>query len=1003
MRKGKIITRTFTDPNYLFADTGLNKNCLHIVPSQEMIQGHRSVGTYAADFAQGGWQLLTTKALENAFYGDWLGAKDSLCDKKLQQIVEVGEMLAELEPDRLIPIKQSCGTEVVLEIDENLRQSMEHNTASMVEALRKFSELGLQPDGIALAGLSTSQLIVVYLYQQICRNPDSSFKFNRLHTRQQVEEALDRAVSETISKRFAANKSKQKQALAGYENLSAKDTIIFDSVFQLTPTLLSAIFDLRDAGYTVYLLYNYRTEPELRPFYECWMDMYRLFDSAEFKVNTQLHPPVNPENYKLAMALGSVASGRYPAEYADALSRTKFFEFSSVTEYANYVDRSFREALETEKAKTQKIYQNTLHYMPEMHYAASRKATSILRAYHPQQFGDRTLLDYPLGKCLAALVKMWNPEKWILEIKNMGLLGDCLRGYPSPDMDCLTNVNTFNTLRSCFDSCTTLDEVIAITGRILGQKENSTENVPFACLSLHQVTVQELTGFLHTLQQMNETARLLFACTEERVEFYEKIKGVMELLLGQESLDEKSRDMYAASLKSLLMRAKDLLEEIPDEQSPSTVSTENKQLRMMLNEILNITETDSSSAKWIIHDLVQIDGDILVQPAPGISRTNHFGFLSDQDLCGNPDDLLPWPLDMRFFDNVVLEDQSHTIFRIYRQSILSSLDFPKYALIYGLLFSRDPVTLSYVKQVGCNDKGKDREPYYLFRLLGLKPHRIALENDCKSTDLSPYAYQSDTAETEYHETLAEDSYPAQICTFRYIAERLISRKTCYADRFSMVAYIKSCLMYLVLKSMVLYDGDQFLPESLEALHTIVRNAASEVFGGEDFGKLCSLGFLTESELHEIRHDVTHQSQIRAYKIIKCICKKLYNSITAENPRQAFLLEPEARILDNADVQSITQKDPDGSTVRILDRAAYLRKAVENYGKNTALYPNDSAFFESTEGQQNPQQLWMTNNLYDRYANFDVHKTTDRNGDKERFSCSLCTCKPFCPHGLTSIT
>ena len=238
MRKGKIITRTFTDPNFLFADTGLNKNCLHIVPSQEMIQGHRSVGTYAADPEQGGWQLITTKTLENAFYGDWFGASDSFCDRKLQQIVEVGEMLAELEPDRLIPSKQSCGTEVVLEIDENLRQSMEHNTASMVEALRRFCELALEPDGFALAGLSTSQMIVVYLYQQICRNPESAIKFERLQTRQKVEEALDRAVSETISKRFAANKSKQKQALAGYEHLCAKDTIIFDSVFQLTPTLL---------------------------------------------------------------------------------------------------------------------------------------------------------------------------------------------------------------------------------------------------------------------------------------------------------------------------------------------------------------------------------------------------------------------------------------------------------------------------------------------------------------------------------------------------------------------------------------------------------------------------------------------------------------------------------------------------------------------------------------------------------------------------------------------
>ena len=106
MRKGKIITRTFTDPNYLFADTGLNKNCLHIVPSQEMIQGHRSVGTYAADPEQGGWQLITTKTLENAFYGNWFGVSDTFCDRKLNQIVEVGEMLA--HPNQAVPRHRSC-------------------------------------------------------------------------------------------------------------------------------------------------------------------------------------------------------------------------------------------------------------------------------------------------------------------------------------------------------------------------------------------------------------------------------------------------------------------------------------------------------------------------------------------------------------------------------------------------------------------------------------------------------------------------------------------------------------------------------------------------------------------------------------------------------------------------------------------------------------------------------------------------------------------------------
>ncbi len=998
--KGQIHIMTYTDPNYMFADTGLNKNCLHIVPSQEMIQGHRSVGTYAADPEQGGWQLVTTKALENAFYGDWLGTARRFDDRKLRQIVEVGEMLAELKPGMTIRMQQAHNSDFLMTVDENLIRSIEHHTSSLTETLRFFCELELQPDAFTLSGLCTSQLVAVYLYQQICRNSGTVFRFKRLDNRTDVQAALDRAVTETVKKRYASSSSRQKMALSGYEHLCSANMLIFDGVFQLTPTLLSVILDLKNAGYTVYLLFNYRTEPELRPFYQSWLDMYRLFECTEFKMDVHQHPPVNLNNYKLAMALGSIAAGRYPEEYADILQHTKLYEFARVTEYANYVDHSFRTALETEFKKTKKCYQNTLHYMPEMHYAASRKATDILRAYHPQQFGDRTFLDYPLGKCLSALVRLWNPEKNILEIKDFGLLGDCLRGYPDPDTDCLTNVNTYQILRSYFERLTTMNEVITVAGRILEQKKTYAQEETFENLSLHQLSEKEISGLYHTLRRINDAAKQLFGASKESVRFYERIRFVMEMLLSEHELNEHSRNVYAESLKTLLTRAKEMLGTIDEETG--TVSAENKQLRMMLDEILNIAETDSSSAKWIVHDLVQIDGDILVKPAPDIARTNHFGFLSDQDMNSNPDTLLPWPLDMHFFDSINLENNANTIFHIFRQSRISAQQFPKYALIYGLLFSRDPVVLSYVHQVG----DEKRDPFSLLRMLGLKPERISLEMNVQPSDMSPYLYSSESNSTKFRENEMTDSYPAQICTFRYAAERLIDRKTWYSDRFSSIAYIKSRLTALVLRETNVYQNNQFVPKSRAELNEIVQNAATKILYGETFGRLISLCFLTDSELHEIRHDVMHQSKIRVYRIVKCICKKLFSCISDEYLRIDFESEPEVQILEHFDVQEIQKKNSQTDSEQskydfVLHRGKYFRKAVENYSASTAMYPNDHAFFQKKYSAGNPSQLWAQNVFYDKYGDFDYHKSLDNRNGKERYSCNLCTCKSFCPHGIAA--
>ena len=949
---GSIILKTYSDPNHALTDTGLERNCLHITPMQEMIQGFRSIEMYAADPREGGWQLMTAKTLVNAFYDDWFGGDqysvpEKMNDTRLRQCMEVGEMLAQLVPGETFTIRQTGCEDKLIAVDENLKHSLEHNTMQMTDTLRLLTALNLPPDGIPLAALSMPQQIAVYLYQQTKHNLDTSFQFKRRKTRASVQEALDKAVEITAGKRYARNPEQGKRAVDGYRELCSSDTIIFDSIFQLTPELLQVIFDLKNAGYTVYLIFNYRTEQELRPFFQCWLDMYSMFGCKESILSTEMRPPVNQQNYRLAAALGTLLNGGYPKNCKEIAENTSFLEFESVTEFANYVDNKFSAALKREQLDKQQQYQNTLHYLDEMVYATSREATSILRVYHPQQFGDRTLYDFPMGKALTAMIKMWDPETHMLEIRDFGYLGDCLRGLP--DSDSLKNINTYQILRPYLENLTTLDDVVHMVRLLMELNAGSSDTQQhFANLSMYQCSTLELESLYDALDKINQMAHLLFE-QNEQFDFYQGLRAVLEQLCSEETADY---NMDAKSLNLLLKKARETVNAVSDYDR--SFSPANKQLTVMLDQILQVTETESSSAKWIIHDLVQVDGDILVNPAPGITRTNHFAFLSDQDFCSSTNDALPWPLDMQFFKNIQLNDNANTLLRIFLKARQETRNFPKYALVYGILFSREPVVLSYVRNVN----GEEREPYYLFRMLGLKPHRISLEYSKNTVDPTPYVVHSERECMAFDSNLEKDRNIAQICTFRYVTDCLIKRKTWYADRFSIIAYIKTYLISLVLYTVHLFENNRLIPGNRDEVCYIIAEHVKRAFSeeGNTFQKLEEMGILTPSEIHEIQHDVLYQSQSRGLQILESI---------ANDPRTP---------------------------------AQHFKNIVKMYQKNTQLYPCDSVFFEDKTHIENPKQLWTANAIYSRYEDF--HYKNVRDGEsKGNFNCSLCPCKPFCSQGI----
>ena len=97
----------------------------------------------------------------------------------------------------------------------------------------------------------------------------------------------------------------------------------------------------------------------------------------------------------------------------------------------------------------------------------------------------------------------------------------------------------------------------------------------------------------------------------------------------------------------------------------------------------------------------------------------HFACLEDEDVGAVKKAEFPWPLNDDFFE--VAQNPVDWKYQVYVKCCNEYKNFKRYALIYGLEFNRAKFKLSYVRR----DGDKEREPYYLLKILGLKKEKYA--------------------------------------------------------------------------------------------------------------------------------------------------------------------------------------------------------------------------------------------------------------------------------------
>lgn len=190
------------------------------------------------------------------------------------------------------------------------------------------------------------------------------------------------------------------------------------------------------------------------------------------------------------------------------------------------------------------------------------------------------------------------------------------------------------------------------------------------------------------------------------------------------------------------------------------------------------------SANWIVRNFEQIDGDILRSGHEDPNIIYHFACLEDEDVGAVKKAEFPWPLDNDFFE--VAQNPVDWKYQVYVKCCNEYKNFKRYAFIYGLEFNRAKFKLSYVKR----DGDREREPYYLLKILGLKKVRYSSTKVSKQLGDSSFIAVDHNGRGTFDQY---DYYRFRICKYKFLTETLIENNTVYKDNFLLLKYMEVML------------------------------------------------------------------------------------------------------------------------------------------------------------------------------------------------------------------
>ena len=747
---------TYTNPYALEEEEFWDdiRRCPQFCVSQTLVNGIKS--TY--DCFNENFNITTIRNLINILYKQW----DDF-GTKVRQMIEVDNAIEKLD--------------IGGDHADSVRKSLYNNTKSLVNSIRIFAELRLNPADFKTENINIDQKYLVEIYRIIYANSNSSFCFKRVTDVSIIDAAMKQALFDAAGK-----KNEEK---IPFDKLDF-GTVVINGIHQFTPAMLCAIEDISKVK-NIVLIFNY--QKQYQKVYQTWLDIYSLFnatiklsDNEEFEPNALLG-----ESYignLLADCIGKMADCNY-TEKNDEIDGIEVIEFENNTEFANYVAQIYEDALKKKQADN-KPYASPLRYMNEQFYSASAKVNDILRAYFPEQFEQRHFLDYPIGHFFVATMNMWDAENDKVVVNNFSDIRECLTaGILSESKQGLLS-NTFNKVLPYVADLNDYNKILA---RLKELKKNLSvvfdEKKRVGYFNVNVADLNELIIGLEDLKEIVSSFYYDFRNGKDNFKhFYDKVKNFIT-----SKVDDKSdfdNEMIAV-MKELLDRLGQT--DIPNSGSFIT-------LKQTLSYYLSQDENINHGAKWIVRGFEQVDGDILKSDDKNDNATYHFCCLSDKDICANKDERLPWPLDVSFFNYIQIPLDWK--YQLYVKSKTEYHNFNRYALIYGLEFCRNKCKLSYVK----TENEKDSDMYHILAMLGVKIKKYALYD--KSGFLPNLVYPNRKPfDIKKYVASFDDlrKIKVSICPYKFGVEEIAQNHTVFRDRFLIHMYMRVLIKNKVLDNL----------------------------------------------------------------------------------------------------------------------------------------------------------------------------------------------------------
>lgn len=740
-----IVIYTYSNPYRLHKEPywPLIKNAFHLCASQTLANG--LCDQYRNVFFEG--KLTTITRFINTLYNQWESPTT-----EINQRAAIDNLIGYMCFDEII------GEDI--DVDD-IRLSLRRNRSYVVKSVKIMFELGMDPDHIQDALLTYEQKCVVEIYRELRRTNNKHFALKNGFTSDELDEAITKTMNEAM--RNPVNKDRLHEI--------KKDVIIVHGVHQFSPIMLKTI-EILGEHKNVFILFNYI--PDYKNVYQTWTNIYSWFESKitfspqNFYDHSQDFAGGRIADNIAAMIAGSTAT----IDYSERISVT---QFDNQTEFAGYIAKKF-EAAEKERIKDNYAH-SALYYMEEQIYAANSNVNDILKIYFPEQFGERNFLDYPIGHFFIAITNLWDEETQGMQIKDIKDVYECLSSGIIDEEKKGQVITTFDKCRLFFQDEKTIKRIIKklkrLKERIEKMDSDSIELTDLSRIEYYDVHPEEIDVLITTLKALNEVVDTFFSDFNDQNNdfkaFYNKVTDVLvKQVLSKEDIDSEFRE--------IVVRVLEHLKEVQGVEAKASFDCLRETMQLYLQQV----PKEGKGAHWIARNFEQIDGDVLRNNSRGQNKTYHFACLSDQDMGITHRDEFPWPLDIDFFE--VAQAPVDWKYQVYVTSRLEYKNFRRYALVYGLAFSKGKIKLSYIK----NAPDHENELYYLLRVLNAKPEPYIIDDPSEVKRNDSYI---EVKYPLYREFSQYDLMKYRLCKFRFLLETIIEGNSIYKDDFLLKQYL----------------------------------------------------------------------------------------------------------------------------------------------------------------------------------------------------------------------